>query len=75
MAALQTQPSDESRAYARASLIMDVAMGADVVGRGRGVKHIRRAEQDPLAFWLGVESIMDLWREAGALAAQPHEAP
>ncbi len=59
----------EAECYARAGRIIQIAMGQDKVGRTRGQKAVWRAEEDPLAYWLGVEAIMALVDTA----AMPHD--
>lgn len=54
------KPMSEAQIIAQASRIITIAMGTEKNGRGRGKRTIYRADADPLAFWLGVESILDL---------------
>lgn len=53
----------EAQVYAKASRIITIAMGQDVSGRGRGTRRTWRADNDPLAAVLGVEAIMEIFRE------------
>lgn len=57
---------------AQASRIITIAMGTEKNGRGRGKRTVYRADADPLAFWLGVEAILDLIH-AAALPASTGE--
>lgn len=50
----------------RAAQIIAISMGNRTVGRGRGTKRIRNADEDPLAAYLGVEAIVTLVEEARA---------
>lgn len=54
------EPMSEAQIIAQASRIITIAMGTEKNGRGRGKRTIYRADADPLAYWLGVESILDL---------------
>lgn len=56
----------EQEILGRAAQIITIAMGTRVMGRGRGTKYIRIADDDPLAYWLGVEAILKLVAEAGS---------
>lgn len=53
----------EAQAYTRAGLIIGIAMGRTITGAGRGRKVTHKADEDPLAYWLGVEAIVDMWRD------------
>lgn len=48
--------------YSEAGRIIQIAMGKEKVSRGRGRKAVVswRAEEDPLAYWCGVQAIVDL---------------
>ncbi|OCJ12514.1 hypothetical protein A6U86_05685 [Rhizobium sp. AC27/96] len=52
----------EAQLYAEASRIIQIAMGKEKVSRGRGRKAVTnwRADEDPLAYWCGVEAIVSL---------------
>ena len=57
---------DEAILYAKARRIIHIAMGFEWAGRGRGRERIYRADQDPLAWWLGTELIVDLVNQRNA---------
>ena len=59
----------EAQISGRATQIITIAMGTRTMGRGRGTKYIRLADEDPLAYWLGVEAILELVNEASGRAA------
>lgn len=59
----------EAQITGRAAQIITIAMGSERVGRGRGTRTIRRADQDPLAYWLGVEAILQLIEDAAGRSA------
>lgn len=56
----------DSQIYAEAGAIIDIAMGKEKVSFGRGRKsHVmKKAENDPLGYWCGVEAIVSLVRRA-----------
>ncbi len=52
--------------HAEAGRIIQIAMGKEKVSRGRGRNAVVnwRAEEDPLAYWCGVEAIVGLVERA-----------
>lgn len=50
----------ENDLYRRASNIIIAGMGHGYVSNGLRRKKVRMAEEDPLAFWCGVEAIVKL---------------
>ena len=54
----------EAEITGRAAQIITIAMGTRTTGRGRGTVRIRNADDDPLAYWLGVEAIRELVEDA-----------
>jgi hypothetical protein len=52
----------DAQIYAAAGRIIQIAMGKEKVSRGRGRKSIInwKADEDPLAYWCGVEAIVSL---------------
>lgn len=65
----------EAEISGRAAQIITIAMGMRTVGRGRGTQYIRLADEDPLAYWLGVEAILTLVSEVSGRAALNESAP
>lgn len=61
----------EAQIYAEAGIIIDIAMGKEKAsfGRGRKARVMKRAENDPLGYWCGVEAIVSLVKRA-ALATE-----
>lgn len=59
----------EAQITGRAAQIITIAMGTRTTGRGRGTRRIRLADEDPLAYWMGVEAIVDLVNDAAGRAA------
>jgi len=64
----------EAQIYAEAGIIIDIAMGKEKVsfGRGRKSRVVKRAENDPLGYWCGVEAVVALVQRA-ALASEGRE--
>jgi hypothetical protein len=56
----------ESQIYAEAGRIIQIAMGKENQARGdrRRSTRVWRANEDPLAYWLGVEAIVSLVQRA-----------
>ncbi len=50
----------EAQIYAEAGRIIHIAMGNEMAGNPRRRHKVWRAEEDPLAFWCGVEAIVSL---------------
>jgi len=52
----------DAQIYATAGRIIQIAMGKEKVSRGRGRKSVTnwKADEDPLAYWCGVEAIVSL---------------
>lgn len=52
----------DAELHAAAGRIIQIAMGREKISRGRGreAKTVWRADEDPLAYVLGVEAIVDL---------------
>lgn len=57
---------NDAELHAQAGRIIQIAMGREKISRGRGrkAKTVWRADEDPLAFVLGVEAVVDLVKRA-----------
>lgn len=52
--------------YAEAGRIIHTAMGSEMTGNPRRRHKVWRAEEDPLAYWCGVEAIVTLVQRSAA---------
>lgn len=65
----------EAQIYAEAGVIIDIAMGKAKVSRGRGrpSQVMKRANEDPLGYWCGVEAIVSLVNRSALSTPTPKE--
>jgi len=61
----------DAEVYGRASQIITIAMGTRTMGQGRGVTRIWVADEDPLAWWCGVEAVVNLKRRPPEKGGKP----
>ncbi|WP_458384938.1 hypothetical protein [Rhizobium pisi] len=52
----------DEQIYAKAGEIIKIGMGFRYVGAGRAREKVWLADEDPLAYWNGVEAIVSLVR-------------
>lgn len=56
----------EAQIYAEAGRIIHIAMGSEMTGNPRRRHKVWSAEEDPLAYWCGVEAIVSLIQRSAA---------